>query len=256
MTIIVNAVQDGTDRRKISVTARGLTDGVTVFAMGDGVNVVTTASSGTATASNHIYAADGTYEITVYNGSDAGHLTLLPVKTGVAWPVTDAVARLDPDSVPLGVIVNADDLKSSHVKIDWKDGSALETVQSPPGGTLSVHHRYPYPGVFAIGIESYTEQDTASITAGTVPVAVLTSLVPNTRVIGTAVFTLRVLGSNFTPQSKISFDAVDLTTVYVSATEVTAQVDPAAATAGAKNVLVKNPGVANSNTLTFTYTAP
>lgn len=255
--IIVNAVQDATDRRKISVTARGLQNGTTVFLLGDGTQQVVTAVAGIAIVTDHVYAADGTYEITVYNGSDAGHLSLLPVKAGVAWPSSELLVRYDPEQVPFGVELTLTGAKASHASITWGDGTPAQVVPVPIGATLFVDHRYPGPAVYDITVNTYTETDTATDWP-IAQAAVVVSIDPDTAVVGGPDVLMTVTGIAFQPGAVIVFNGGDEPdTIYISATQVATWVEPATASGPAiVPVGVRNPGgAALSNTVDFTFTA-
>ena len=102
------------------------------------------------------------------------------------------------------------------------------------------------------------------------PVATLTTLAPNSAIAGGPAFTLTVNGSNFESSATVQWNGANLTTTFVSATQLTAAV-PATdiASVGTASVMVFNPpglSAANarvqgeppgttSNTLTFTITA-
>lgn len=89
------------------------------------------------------------------------------------------------------------------------------------------------------------------------PVPVITTISPATRVHGTTGFTLTVTGNKFVPGSKVRWNGVVKSTVYVSPTQLQATI-PAAdiATAGSRAVTVINaaPGGGVSNSKPFTVT--
>jgi len=86
---------------------------------------------------------------------------------------------------------------------------------------------------------------------------VLTSITPNTSVIPAAAFTLSVTGTGFVAESQIRWNGGLVPTVYVSETEVTADVDLSAELVAADySVSVENPVGLVSNALTFSLTAP
>jgi len=86
----------------------------------------------------------------------------------------------------------------------------------------------------------------------TVAVPTLLSISPTSKVAGTGAFTLAVTGTNFISGSTIRWNGVNLTTTYVSATQLNATV-PAAniATAGSASITIAT-GAAVSNALSFT----
>ena len=90
------------------------------------------------------------------------------------------------------------------------------------------------------------------------PVPTIASLAPNTAVAGSASQLLTVAGTGFVSGSVVTFNNINLTTTYVSATQLTATV-PATAltTAGSYNVTVTSPapGGGTSAAVAFTVTA-
>ncbi len=91
----------------------------------------------------------------------------------------------------------------------------------------------------------------------TSPTPSITTLSPNTAVASGLGFTLTVNGTNFVTGAVVNWNAVALTTTFVSATQVTAAV-PAAniATAGSAAITVSNPGPVTSAPAAFTIIAP
>lgn len=83
----------------------------------------------------------------------------------------------------------------------------------------------------------------------------LTGLVPNSAPVGSAAFTLRALGSGFTPESVIVWNNGDENTTFVSESEVTTGVDPTTASGPVSiPVQVKNGDRAISASQIFTFT--
>jgi len=91
-------------------------------------------------------------------------------------------------------------------------------------------------------------------TSAPAPPISLTSIAPTSAVVGSAPLTLTATGSGFTAASIIQFGGSDLATSFVSATSVTAQVDPTSAVAGTVPVLVKD-AFSTSGTQNFEFTA-
>src|SRR5208283_340825 len=90
-----------------------------------------------------------------------------------------------------------------------------------------------------------------------VPVPGVTSLSPTSALVGSSQFTLTVNGSQFNSSSVVQWNGADLTTTFVNANQVTAQV-PASdlLAAGIFPVTVVNPGGSVSNAATFTVDNP
>ena len=84
----------------------------------------------------------------------------------------------------------------------------------------------------------------------------LTSISPNTAVIGDPDVTMTVTGTDFSEQSVITFNGGEEATEFVSDTELTTVVKPSTAgTAGPVPVTVKN-STLESDPLDFTFTDP
>ena len=81
----------------------------------------------------------------------------------------------------------------------------------------------------------------------------LTALEPASAVLGSSSFTLRVLGTGFTPESVIVWNGVDEVTTYVTATELTTGVNMATAeVAMTLPVAVRN-GIETTPALSFAF---
>jgi RHS repeat-associated protein len=120
-------------------------------------------------------------------------------------------------------------------------GSAQVTVSSPaPGGGVST-------------------AATFTITQANNPAPSVNSISPNTATAGGAAFTLTVNGTNFISASLVSWNGTNLTTTFVSAMQLTAQVPASLISAvGSVQVTVVNPapGGGTSSGQTFTISAP
>jgi hypothetical protein len=94
------------------------------------------------------------------------------------------------------------------------------------------------------------------LTAGSVVPPVVTSLVPNTTVLGSPSFTVHVKGTGFNAQSVIVFAGVEEPTTYVSATELTTGVNMDVWVGpDSVPVAVRN-GEVLSDPMSFVFTAP
>jgi hypothetical protein len=84
------------------------------------------------------------------------------------------------------------------------------------------------------------------------PVLVISSLSPAIRPAGSSAFALTIIGVGFTAFSTVNWGSTALSTQYVSATELVAQVPASAiANAGTATLVVQTPGVGSSNALMF-----
>jgi len=96
----------------------------------------------------------------------------------------------------------------------------------------------------------------SNYTAPANPVPTITSITPNTAVVGSTP-TVTLTGTGFTATSVVNVDGVPIPSTFVSATQLTGTV-PAGAPAGVYSVTVVNltPGGGTSNAVTFTLTNP
>jgi hypothetical protein len=86
------------------------------------------------------------------------------------------------------------------------------------------------------------------------PLPTITSLAPDHQTAGTGSFSLTVTGKNFVPNSTVRWNGLDLTTSYVSPTQLTAQVTAQlAANPGWMNITVFNPTPAGGTTGTLIF---
>jgi hypothetical protein len=98
-------------------------------------------------------------------------------------------------------------------------------------------------------VQSYYAPETYTIN---LPVVAISSLSPAVKPAGSSAFALTVKGLGFTASSTVNWGSTALSTQYVSATELTAQV-PASVIAnmGTATLIVQTPEVGSSNTLKF-----
>ncbi|MCL4784394.1 MAG: putative Ig domain-containing protein [Bryobacterales bacterium] len=112
-------------------------------------------------------------------------------------------------------------------------------------GVVKVKVRNPAPGNEISNEVDFT----------VVGIPAISGINPNTAVEGSPAFTLTVSGSNFVSASSVVFGGTTLTPDTTSDTQLTVTIPAASiATAGTKQVLVRNPGVPDSNTVNFTVT--
>jgi hypothetical protein len=78
------------------------------------------------------------------------------------------------------------------------------------------------------------------------------ALSPNSAVAGSGALIVTVTGGNFSATSMVVYDGIDAVTTFVSATQVSATINPVAPT-GERNVYVKDSGQ-TSNLMVFTVT--
>jgi len=92
------------------------------------------------------------------------------------------------------------------------------------------------------------------LTAGSVRPPIISSLSPNSAVLGSPSFTLNVIGTGFKTGSKIIWNGSEEPTTVVSATHLTTGVDMSTASAAVSlPVSVLNPDGVMSDPMTFTF---
>jgi trimeric autotransporter adhesin len=104
-----------------------------------------------------------------------------------------------------------------------------------------------------ISVQGLTQQVTISLAGtGGNPLPTLISLSPPSAYQNSAAFTLTVNGTGFVSGAVVNWEYTPLTTTYVSATQLTAQVPASYLTGtGSDYISVTNPGGVSSNTLYF-----
>lgn len=146
--------------------------------------------------------------------------------------------------------------------IEW-NGAALSTTFN---SSTSLQAQVPASDITSTGTANITVVTpapgggTSSALAFTIspppnPVPTLTSLSPASTMVGSAATTLTVTGTNFISSSQVLWNGSPLTTAYVSATSLTAQIPASDLTStGIASVSVQNPapGGGTSSALTFT----
>jgi hypothetical protein len=250
---ILTAVQDGVNRLKVTLTASQLTedpDGTTVFQFSDGTQQIVTAAAGAA-AVEKTFAAAGTYSVTVFNGNDTETLILPPVAVGLVWPAATLTVRHDPDGIPLGVEAVVQNLVATSVTFNWDDTTSV--LMPLQGGAAFITHKYAEPGTYDISaVSGATTLNSANFPVA--QVATVVSLSPNTADVDDPPLTMTVTGTGFVNGAVVFMGGISRVTTYISATQVSVSVDPGEFAVGNVPVLVRNPGVANSNAVNFAIT--
>jgi len=198
-----------------------------------------------------------------------GPLDTTPPVVAVQSPVANALVGL---TLPLTVMVNAtDNVQVAGVSVAFdvngngNTNDPGELVSATLTGTNTYQASFAALSgpvgnrvITASAIDTSGNISTVKVTVQVVepnPVPALASLTPNHATHGGPTFTLTVNGSKFVNGSVVQWNGAALSTAFVSAQKLTAQI-PAGdiATAGSGSVTVSNPapGGGVSNTLTFT----
>lgn len=182
---------------------------------------------------------------------------------GIAFaPVAPApaIASFTPASGPVGTTVTVTGTNFTGASAVALNGAAITGFTVVDATTITfVVPAGATSGSIAVTTAGGTATSTTPFTVvAPNPVPAIASLAPATAVAGSAAFTLTVNGTGFYSGSVVSFNGTNLTTTFVSATQLTAAVPASAvATAGAYGVVVTNtaPGGGASAAATFTVTA-
>lgn len=173
-------------------------------------------------------------------------------------PVTGTITSLSPDtgyagSYDVTLTVNGSYF-TPESSVYW-DGTSLPTTYVSSSQLLATvaASDFSTPGTVSVSVN-----DPASGTTNAMPFSIesspvtVTSLSPDTDYAGSAGFTLTVIGSGFTSQSKVRWNQSPQTTTFVSATELTALIPASEITsAGTDSIAVNDTVYGTSNALPF-----
>ena len=243
----------------LTISGSSLTSGATV--QWQGLPLATTFVSSTqltAQVPANLLAVAGSFIIAVY---EAG----VPAFNALTFTVSPLPAAtlttISPNSVTAGspgftLTATGSGFVTSSA-IEWNGGSVGATfvsstqltAQIPPGLVAAA-------GTASVRITNLSASVSNSLTFTiSPPPPGISSLNPTSVAAGGPALNLTVNGSRFVPASQVQWNGTAVSTIFVSATQLTALLpaQPAPATA---SITVLNPGSAPSNALTFTVTAP
>ena len=209
-------------------------------------------------------AAASTAAVTVFNiapGGGTSNAVSFPVKNPapVLTSISPASATAGGPSFTLTVTGSG---FVSGSKVRWKGvdrtthyGSATTLTADIPAidiataGSATVTIDNPTPGGGTSAAKTFT------ISSGSNPVPVISSISPASATAGGPAFTMAVTGTGFVGSSKVRWNGVDRTTHYGSATTLTADI-PATdiATAGSATVTIDNPTPGGGTSAAKTFT--
>jgi hypothetical protein len=210
-----------------------------------GTFAYTPASGTVLTAGSH------TLSVTLTPTDTTDYTTATSTVTQTVNQATPTITWATPAAITYGTALSATQLDATaSVPGTFVYSPAAGTTPAVGSDTLSV----TFTPTDATDYTTATASVTLVVTSPLNPVPVVSSISPAFTDAGGAVFTLTVNGSGFIASSTIYWGASALTTTYVSATQLTAQV-PAAdiATAGTIAITVQTPapGGGSSNAWQF-----
>jgi hypothetical protein len=213
----------------------------------------------TASVPASLIAQPGTVQITVAN---AGGTASNAVSLGITAPVP-TLTSLSPSAVPPGgpaftLTVNGSNfftgatvyLGTSAMATTFVSGTQLSTVV--PASVVQ------QPGTLQVTVTNTGTAASNPLTLTVLaPAPTITSISPSSVTAGGPGFTLTITGAGFVANATVTLNGTTLSPTVVSATQISALV-PASAIAqpGTEQVLVVNPGGAQSNPAPLMVTAP
>lgn len=240
----------------LTLTGKHFAPGATVY-FGTTSLTTTVISSTQLTATGSVTSAQaGDVSITVKNptpGSGTSAAITAQVK-GVVVKVTPATGLLRAGSQQ---VFTATVTGTTNTAVSWSvngiagGNATIGTIVA--SGNYLVPTNIPNPNsvtITATSMADATAQGNASVTLGN-QVPVLSAVVPMQTIVNVP-FTLTLEGSGFMNGSVVNFGTQQLTTTYLSPTELTATGTPTAAQVGNISITVTNPnpGSATSNAIT------
>ncbi len=264
-----NSALTGAGAQTITLTGTGFVPGSIV--RWNGADRTTTFVSGTSLTAQ-IPASDitsaGTAQVTVFNAAPGGGTSGSQSFTITAPNQVPTLTSLSPNSAAEGspaftLTVNGANFVNGSV-VRWDSGARPTTFVSATqltaqiaasdlaggAGTAQVTVFNPAPGGGTSSALSFT------ITTFN-PSPTISGLNPGQANAGGGAFTLTVNGSSFVPNSMVRWNGSDRATMFVNATQVTAQItaaDIASVGAAAITVFTPTPGGGVSGTLNFSIT--
>lgn len=214
-----------------------------------------------ANVSNALIQTAGTANITVANGSSVSNTSVFTI--GVAN--TPTLSSLSPNTAVVGsaqlTLTLTGTNFASGATAYWNGGAltttfvtATQLTATVPASLLAAVGTAQVTVVNPTGTSTTSNQLPFTITAA--PSPSLTSLSPASATAGGAAFTLTVNGLGFLSGATVRWNGGALTTTFVSASQLTAQVPATLITsAGTATVTAVNPGNATSNSLLFTISS-
>lgn len=233
---------------------------------GDRATTFVSATQLTAQITAADVSAAGPAAITVFNPTPGGG-TSNSVNFNVVGPnPVPTISSISPTTAPEGsaaftlTVTGTNFVNSSVVRWDGQNRTT-QFVSSTQLTAQILASDLVGPGVAAVTVFNPTPGGGISnivnftITSTNNPQPALTNISPSAATVGGAAFTLTATGNNFVSGSKVRWNGTDLTTTFVSVTQLTAAV-PAnlIAAAGSAQVTVFNPtpGGGTSAPLVFT----
>jgi sugar lactone lactonase YvrE len=211
------------------------------------------------------FNGDGNADIAVENFGDATESILLgngdgtfqaqTVFTTGTTPYAAAVGDFNGDGNPDLVISNFGGANET-ILLDQLSSPATGTltpvILGGPTGTHSVVATYPGDGNFTA-----SSSTPINLTQPAVSTPIITSLAPNSAVVGSAATGITIAGTNFATGAAVTVNGTSQAATFVSATQLATTLTAAQlSVVGSLTLAVANPDGGISNTVPFAVTAP
>lgn len=187
---------------------------------------------------------------------------------GSTPPPSSAITTVTVSCSPSSILTNQTSACSPTVTGTGSYNSAVTWSVSPTSaGSIGSTGVFTSSAVGTATIIATSTQDTskfgsASVTVGAsgpAPAPSISWLSPSATTVGSTITTVTVNGTNFVTASTVQWNGSNLTTTYVSSSQLTAQItgaDLASAGTASVTVVTAAPGGGTSSTRTFTVFAP
>ncbi|MGC1907261.1 MAG: IPT/TIG domain-containing protein [Candidatus Acidiferrum sp.] len=174
-------------------------------------------------------------------------VTVTPATTTIRVGATETFAASVSGTTNTNVTWSVNAVAGGNATAGTVDATGMYTAPAnlPTPNTITVT---------ATSAADTTKQGSGSVTLQN-PIPILNSVAPTSIITGS--FSLTLAGSGFVKNSMVTFGGQNLTTTYVSPTELQASGTAAATQVGTVNVIVQNPdpGCSSSSALTATVVA-
>ena len=175
---------------------------------------------------------------------------------------TPTLSSISPNTMPAGsaqfVLTATGTSFVSGSAIQWNGTNLVTTFVNATKLTAVIPaNLVALPGTASVTIQAPSGVSGPATFTITSSPPTLTSISPTTATAGSGSITITLTGTNFVASSIAVWNTIDLTTTYVSATQLTAVVPASLLAAGGTfPVVVNNPGSGTSSSKTFTVNNP
>lgn len=246
---------------QFTLTVNGSNFAANSIVVWNSTNLTTTyvsATQLTAVVPASLVTTAGTAAVTVYNPTDALTSNQFTFTINAATPAP-TISGISPNTATVNVATGAITITGTNLSSATVTVAGVSVTPTSNTATQIVLPSQTFNTTGSKTVQVTTAGGTTSTTISVSnPAPATSSLNPSSVTAGNVQFTLTVNGSNFVNGSVVRWNGTDLTTTFVSSTQLTATV-PASlvTTAGTASVTVftATPGGGTSSSLSFTISA-